>query len=186
MNGGQILERTPAELMHLLNDLQVRFETSARNLPELESLADLWQGLAFSVSGTRLVSAMTQVSEMLALPSMITRVPGSQPWIVGIANVRGTLLPITDLQAYLGAKPLVPNKSNRVLVVREGANVTGLLVASVLGMQQFKPEQHVPNAQMDGIAGAYVYEAYELDGELWPVFDLHALTTDPKFIAAAA
>jgi twitching motility protein PilI len=172
--------------LSLLGDMQERFETSARNLPELESLADLWQGLAFTVSGTRLVSAMTAVSEMLALPPMITRVPGTKPWIVGIANVRGTLLPITDLQAYLGAKPLAPNKSSRILVVRHDANVTGLLVASVLGMHQFRPDQHRPNVRVDGIAGAYVYDAYQVDDEFWPVFDIHALTSDPKFIAAAA
>lgn len=186
MNGTEPRVRTPEELLGLLSNLQSRFETSARNLPELESLADLWHGLAYTVFGTRLVSAMTQVNEMLALPPMITRVPGTKPWIVGIANVRGTLLPITDLQAYLGAKPLVPNKSSRILVAGHGANVTGLLVASVLGMRQFTPEQHMLDARIEGIAGAYVYDVFHVDDEVWPVFDINALTSDPNFIEAAA
>jgi twitching motility protein PilI len=178
--------RTPGELLGMLAELEQQFQESARNLPELEISENRWQGLAFQVAGVRVVSAMVELSEMLPYPGMITRVPGARDWIVGIANVRGTLLPITDLQAYLGTKRLVPGKSSRVLVVRHGQILTGLLVPAAFGMKQFDLEQHMPNARMQGPVGAYVHEAFQVEREIWPVFSLRSLVSDPRFIAGAA
>ena len=178
--------RSAGELLGMLADLERRFQESARNLPELETTESRWQGLAFQVAGVRLVSATVELSELLPYPSMISRVPGAQDWIVGIANVRGTLLPITDLQAYLGAKRLVPTKASRVMVVRYGQLLSGLLVPAAFGMKQFDFEQHVPNARMEGTVGAYVSEAFQVEREIWPVFSIRALVSDPRFIAGAA
>jgi hypothetical protein len=38
---------------------------------------------------------------------------------------------------------------------------------------------------MKGSLGAYVYEAFSLDGEAWPVFSMSALAADPEFRSAA-
>jgi len=176
--------RSPRELMDLLLGLDERFRTGARQLPELELQDDRWHGLAFSVAGVRVVAAMEELAEMLPFPHMLTRVPGAREWVVGLANVRGTLLPITDLQAFLGAKAHVPVKSSRVLVLRHPEITAGLLVPGVQGMQHFDFDRHVPHARMEGPVGRYVYEAFKTDNETWPVFSMRALADDPHFLAA--
>ncbi|MEJ2577249.1 MAG: chemotaxis protein CheW [Gammaproteobacteria bacterium] len=175
--------RPPHELMDLLLDLEERFRTGARQLPELELSDDRWQGLAFTVAGVRLVSAMQELAEMLPYPHMITRVPGARDWVVGLANVRGTLLPITDLQAFLGGKAQVPGKGSRVLVLPRSEINAGLLVPGVQGMQQFDRDCRV-EARLEGPVGQYVNEAFKVDDELWPVFGMQALADDPRFLAA--
>jgi len=123
---------------------------------------------------------------MLPYPEGITLVPGAKPWMMGLANIRGSLMPVIDLQLYLGAKPVVPSKLARMLVVRMRGLAAGLLVPSVQGMRHFGEEQRLSNARMKGALGEYVYDAFSVDGQLWPVFSFSALTADPGFRVAAA
>jgi twitching motility protein PilI len=177
---------TAQDILGLLADLESRSRETAIGLPQTEVRQEMWQGLSFVVSGVRLVSAMSEVTEMLRYPDHITRVPGASPWMLGVANVRGNLLPVLDLQAYLGGKPVVPGKTTRVLVINQRGVQTGVVVTSVLGMRHFEEQQRVSNTRVEGAIGAYVYDAFNTNGEIWPVFSMLALSVDPGFRSAAA
>lgn len=174
------------QVLGLLAELEQRSRETALGLPQTEVRRDIWQGLSFVLSGVRLVSAMNEVNEMLPYPEHITRVPGSAPWMLGVANVRGNLLPILDLQTYLAGKPIVPGKSTRVLVINQRGLRAGLVVTSVLGMRHFDERHRLSNARVEGAIGAYVYDAFNIDGEIWPIFSMLALSVDPGFRSAAA
>ena len=174
-----------ADAMTSLAEIEQRSQAAAQQLPEIEGSKDFWDALVFSVAGVRVTAAMNEVSEMLPYPDAITPVPGAKPWVLGLANVRGSLLPIIDLQVYLGAKAVVPSKATRILVLRLRGLVAGLLVPSVQGMRHFNIGDRLANARMKGTLGAYVYEAFSVDGEIWPVFSMTALAADPEFRSAA-
>ena len=72
-----------------------------------------------------------------ASPSVVTRVPGAKAWIRGIANVRGQLLPVVDLRAFLGGGTTNTDRSTRVLVAHHREVPAGLLVDEVLGFRRF-------------------------------------------------
>ena len=175
-----------AAVMASLEAIEQRSQIAAQGLPKSEGLANIWDALVFNVAGVRVVSAMKEVSEMLPYQERITRVPGAKPWMLGLANVRGSLLPIIDLQVFLGGKAVVPSKATRILVLRLRGLVAGLLVPSVQGMRHFNLSDQMPNARMKGALGAYVYEAFNFDNEVWPVFSMSALAADPGFRTAAA
>ncbi len=176
----------PGELMRLLAQIEEQSRKSARLVPQVEVDEDLWDGLAYSIAGVRVITAMNEIREMLPYPAQVTRVPGAADWVKGVANIRGTLLPVIDLQAFFGAKSVVPGKSARMLVVRMREINCGLLVPSVLGMRHFREEDKLANARMKGALGQYVFDAFSVEGEIWPVFSLSALTADPAFRSAAA
>jgi len=175
----------PRALVGMLADIERRSRDSARDLKDADLPQNLWQGLVFNVAGVRLVSAMGDVAELLPVPETLTRVPGTRDWLLGVANARGNLLTIVDMQAYLGAKPVVAAKANRVLVVRRGALTSGLLVPSVVGMRNFDVGHRLSNARLEGSIGAYVYDAFQIGREIWPVFNMRALAADPRFKSAA-
>jgi len=174
-----------ADVMAELRQIERRSQAAARQLPQSTGARNLWDGLVFNVGGRHVAAAMNEVSEMLPQQDKITRVPGSKPWMLGLANVRGSLLPVIDMQVFLGGKAVVPSKATRILVLRQLGLVAGLLVPSVQGMRHFSIDDHLPNARMKGALGAYVYEAYRLDGEVWPVLSMAALAADPEFRSAA-
>lgn len=177
---------TAKDILGLLTELELRSRETALGLPQTEVRRDLWQGLSFVLSGVRLVASMGEVNEMLSYPERVTRVPGASPWMLGVANIRGNLLPILDLQAYLDGKPVVPGKSTRVLVINQRGMRTGVVVTSVLGMRHFDEQARVVNTRVEGAIGAYVYDAFKVNDEIWPVFSMLALSVDPDFRSAAA
>ena len=75
-----------------------------------------WVGVGFRMSRVLLVSSRDQVREVFNYPDAITRIPGARRWLRGLANVRGTLLPIIDLQQFLGGDETVNGRSTRIMV----------------------------------------------------------------------
>ena len=73
--------------------------------------------MALKMAGELYLVAREEAREVLGVPAPLTRVPGAKSWILGLANVRGQLLPIIDLRAYLGSGPTPASRSARVIVV---------------------------------------------------------------------
>lgn len=95
-----------------------------------------WFGVAFEVAGQQLVAPMGEVSEILALPEL-TPIPLTKPWLLGVANVRGRLLPLVDLAKFLGLESRERLKSRKVMVIDQDGVFSGILVDQVMGMLQF-------------------------------------------------
>ena len=56
------------------------------------------------------------VREILDLPS-ITEVPGSQPFVRGLINVRGKVVPVADLRIKFGMELTPPTIDTRIVVI---------------------------------------------------------------------
>ena len=87
----------------LLRELERRSRVAITGSPADDVSTEEWVGIGLRLGNERFVVAREEVREVLMLPSTLTRVPGAKPWIRGLANVRGHLLPIADLRGFLGA-----------------------------------------------------------------------------------
>jgi purine-binding chemotaxis protein CheW len=76
----------------------------------------------------RLAVDLSHVSEVFKIGS-ITPVPGMPPLLVGVANLRGTIVPLVDLRPVLGA----PDSSapKYAAVMRDGVRYVGVLIDEV-------------------------------------------------------
>jgi len=175
--------RAPFELLY---ELEARARAHAFGLPQREEARTLWHGVGFRLAGMPLVAPLGQVREVLVSPP-VSRVPGAKEWVTGIANVRGTLLPILDLQGFLSSRPTARGRRTRVLVVQHSGVMAGLMVDEVLGLRHFFEEDrlaHIPSSA-EGLR-AYLSGAFSQAGEVWTVFDMHRLIQDPAFMQVAA
>jgi len=177
---------TVSDALHLLFDYEQRSQAQDLQVPAIMVKDEDWQGLAFMLDGVRVVSAMEEVRELLPYPESVTRVPGAKAWMLGLANVRGELLPIVDLQQFLGGAPVAVDEKSRVLVIRNRGASTGLLVSMVQGMRHLPVEKRIPDAHFEGVLGNYVYDVFGLEDGVWPVFSMAALVNDERFLSAAA
>jgi len=175
-----------SEVLDKLAEYARRSKLQEAKVPASLTKKEDWQGLAFVVDGVKLVAAMEEIRELLPYPESVTRVPGTKKWMLGLANIRGELLPIVDLQRFLGAPPVVINDRCRVLVIRNRGCSTGLLVPSVIGMRHLPLNRQVVGADFEGVVGHYVYDIFQLEDGAWPVFSMAALANDEKFLSAAA
>lgn len=174
-----------AEVLQLLQTIEQRSLVDHAELPQQKETARSWEGVLCSVAGYPLVAPLKQIVEILNQIPPLTRVPGTRDWLAGIANVRGTLLPVVDLQRYLGGKPLASGRRTRILVIDQHGVNCGLLVGNVQGMRHFADNQ---DAELPALAVSiqpYVEKGCQVDGELRPVLDLQRLAATSEFQVAA-
>lgn len=174
-----------SQVLDILRDIEKDAFRHASPLPAKRDTRPEWQGLGFQVGGTRLVSPLGEVDEILVVPRY-TALPRVKDWILGVANVRGRLVPIVDLHRFLGVTPTTPRIQWRVLIVRTNEIQVGLVVEQSLGMQYFQTdafEDGVPdglNALHTFVAGAYRH-----GGRVFYVVSLSSLVQDERFINVA-
>ena len=75
---------------------------------------------------------LTQVREVFKIDA-ITPVPGMPPALVGVANIRGSIVPVVDLRPSLGL-PSAP-RPHYAVVVWHGDRYAGILVDTVPEIQ---------------------------------------------------
>ncbi|MCZ8129806.1 MAG: chemotaxis protein CheW [Steroidobacteraceae bacterium] len=146
-----------------------------------------WVGVAFRLGAETFLVAREETREIMALPSFLTRVPGARPWIRGLANVRGQLLPIIDLRQYLGSGATSTGRNVRVLVVNHRDIPAGLLVDEVLGFRRFTDPEFQPEPPPTLVrCERYLAGAFRRSHDSWPVLSLKLLVESPSFLQAAS
>ncbi len=182
----------------LLAELERRGRVLAAQLAEGSPAAREWVGVALRLAGEHFLVAREETREVLGLPAPLTRVPGAKPWLRGLANVRGQLLPIIDLRQFLGSGVTPTTRNTRVLVVNHRELPAGLMVDEVLGFRRFPESAFSGNAPPTIVrcerylAGAFQREEPRLGEpaaggpEQWPVLSLRSLVESQAFQDAAA
>jgi len=175
----------------VLADYERRSLAHVVGLPEQLDAPGLWRGVGYRIGVHRLASGFDEVLEILPLPQ-VTAVPGAQPWMLGVANVRGNLLPIVDLKQFLEGERTVLHESQRVLLVRQPGGDVAVLIDELYGQRSFTEQQLLEADQVAGeriAEGRYAHfidRAYRLGDHPWGIFSLERLARTPEFRQAAA
>jgi len=157
----------------------------AAGLPILDDVKQSWTGIGFRIGSSMLVASMDEVAEILHMP-VYTQVPGVRSWMVGLANVRGNLLPLLDLKGYVTGQDLTSKKDCRVLVAKHDGSTTGLIVDEILGLKHFYLEEQafeIPSLA-DNLR-PFISMAFKHADEHWPVFSFKKLVQQEKFLQIA-
>jgi twitching motility protein PilI len=169
----------------ILADYERRSLAHAVVLPEVRTGKDQWRGVAYRIGSRRLVSSFDEVVEIVPMPP-VTPVPGAQPWLLGVGNLRGNLFPVVDLKQFLQAERTVLHEGQRVLVIRQAGGDVALTIDELYGQRSFGAGQAVdPGALAQGRFGHFVSQAFAGDGQQWGVFALSLLARTPEFRHAA-
>ena len=169
----------------LLAEIERRARRNAAGPPQQEDVREQWSAIGFHLGERRLLAPLGQVTEILTLP-VLTRVPGAKLWVLGIANVRGNLLPIMDLNGYLYGRRTVPGRRSRVLVINHRGVFAGLLVDQVLGLRHFEAvARSSVSPQADTELLAYLEPGFPVHEDVWPVFSMRRLAESPLFMQVA-
>jgi twitching motility protein PilI len=156
------------------------------SLPEEKVVAEQWVGLGFKVGDAQLVAAMGQIQEVVPCVPLAS-VQRTRSWMRGIANIRGTLVTVIDLQAYLGLEPVIIDQYSRLIVINDDALQGCLLVNRLQGLRHFDPVQdRCEIGQVQGNLAQYVVGGLCREQQKWLVFDINRLVSDRNFRQVAA
>ena len=170
-------EHHPYELLEQMDQLCKRM---ADAFPTHSQANEYWKGIGFSVAGQQVVTPWDEVAEIQSMPK-VARVPGAKDWVKGVANVRGTLLPVMDLGAFIGIRTKT-QRQQRLLVLNHDGIFCGLIVDEILGAMTFeKFEQMDEEPLVDEHFKPFLQGGFSKQDNDWPVFSLHAVAENPDF-----
>ena len=167
----------------LLLQIDQRCRVLAADLPSQPTRQDNWSGIGFRLGEHWYVAPMGEVSEVLHEPRF-TQLPGVKPWVKGVANLRGRLLPMMDLCAFFGHELSAARKQRRVLVLEHGDVFAGLMVDEVFGLQHFAQDSLESMDDLSGSIAPFIKGRFQREQD-WQVFSPFALAKSQSFMHVA-
>jgi twitching motility protein PilI len=145
----------------------------------------LWRGIGYRAGSQLFVSGIEEINELLAVPAL-TSVPGTKPWLLGVANVRGNLMPVIDLARFLFSERTLHSERTRLLVVRQGSGNVALMVDEVFGQRTVDVQQRrEAEPEQDPRLARFVDDRVDVDGQRLAMFSMGKLVRAPDFRQAA-
>lgn len=129
--------------------------------------------VVFQVGNLACGMLASRAREILA-PLPTTRIPGAPDSIVGLVNVRGTLLTVVDAHRLL-ERPRLPEHEGALLVVDVGTRRLGLSVGRVDDLFEIPADQLEAREALPGVDVRLVKAVGRRDGRHFIVLDTEAL-----------
>ena len=165
---------------HALVELQQRLASRLEAAREAPRPAG-W--LAVEAGGRGWLLPLAQAGEIHPQATWLP-LPHVQPWLLGVANLRGDLCAVVDLGAFLGlAAPPASLERGALVAFNASLNLqTALRVDRLLGLRD---HSHLTPASADGDAPRPDFagpEWADAEGRRWQVLDLACLAQHPLFL----
>jgi purine-binding chemotaxis protein CheW len=148
--------------------------------------ADLARGrqfVGFRLADQGYVFRIERIQEIV-IPSGTARVPEVPDYVEGVANLRGTIIPIINLRRLFGLAPKPVDADTRTVVVNVGSRTLGCTVDAVTRVMRIAGEQIQSAPDTVASAGRSFIEGFARVGdELLIVLDVDSLL-DPANLEA--
>lgn len=110
----------------------------------------------------------------------VTRVPYSPPFVLGVINLRGSIVPVIDLRVRFGLANAPFDASTVIVVVRvpsdRGERIVGIVVDSVTEVRDFLAEIiKPPTDALGALAVTFLKGIAAMTGKLVMIVDIEAL-----------
>ncbi|MDH5433925.1 MAG: chemotaxis protein CheW [Gammaproteobacteria bacterium] len=174
-------ESANLQAFEFLESIEKRSIESASFSAREEDLSRYWTGIGFKLSDIEYIVRLEDVAEIISIPRY-TKVPGAKSWVKGLANIRGSLLPIMDLHGFLGRTAGTNARRQRLLVVNKDDVHCGVIVDEIMGLNHFEKEEWVEDVPIaDESITPYVKGGFYSGTRLWTVFSMSSLVDTQAF-----
>ena len=103
--------------------------------------------VVFKVAGSEYALPAADVLQMESFTAA-TPVPGTQPWVTGIMQVRGRIVPVLDVRKRFGLPAAEHTLDTRVVVATHGTRAVALLVDAAREVLKLEDGQIKPPPEM--------------------------------------
>ncbi len=157
------------------------------NFATEEDRRDYWRAVSFRVGKVQLLVDERNVYGLLTLPE-ITIVPGTRKWMMGVANVRGELLPIVNFGDFLFNIATERSKHSLILVVQFQEVRSGLIIDQAYGVRRFPVDARTDIQMTDMLEPlkSVLSGSFEKEGTVFHAMEVEKLINETGFMQAAA
>ena len=137
------------------------------------------QFVAFRIEEQTYAFRIEQIQEIVIL-SQITRTPQVPEYVEGVANLRGSIIPIVNLRKLFGLEPKAIDADTRTIVVNVGNRVIGCTVDTVTQVVRIaKDDVHAAPDTVTGNGASYIAGFARVQDQLIVLLEVDELL-DPQ------
>lgn len=152
-----------------------------KDLSNIEQTNEILQLVRFRVGAEQYGLDILRVLEIIRMPP-ITRVPQAPPFIDGVINLRGRVIPIINTRRRFGLEEKENDSDTRIVIVEINGDHVGLVVDAVQEVLRIKQMSVEAPPQLAGGAD-YISGISRLDGSLLILLDLTELAAEAAEVA---
>ena len=142
--------------------------------PTAAASAHTFRACLFAIAGELLAIDLRYVREVFPIES-VTPVPKMPSVLVGVANLRGTVMPLVDMRPALGLPP-APVPQKLAVVIKHGPQQAGLLIDDVPQIRTLSADALLtPPTQPDRSAQPFIAALLPIDGKMGGLIEVPAL-----------
>jgi purine-binding chemotaxis protein CheW len=137
------------------------------------------QFVGFQLAGQEYAFRIEQIQEIVIL-EQVTKTPQVPAYVEGVANLRGSIIPIINLRKLFGMEPKSTDADTRTIVVNVGDRVMGCTVDTVSQVMRI-PEENIQPAPetVTGSGANYIAGFAKINNRLLIVLEIEELL-DPR------
>lgn len=140
---------------------------------------DEFQAIGFRVGNEEYGLPLSEVQEIITTPH-ITRVPKSPPYIKGVINLHGNVIPVFDIASRFEIGQTDFSVGSRVVVVEHGGEAVGLAAEAVSNVTKLpKGSVKPPPPLVSGIAAEYLAGVAKLPNRFLIFLNIGRVLSNP-------
>lgn len=159
--------------------LRARARALARTPPRATAAGAMLEVLEFRLASERYAVESRLVQEVHPLRDL-TPLPCTPPFVLGIVNVRGRILPVLDLKKFFDLPERGLTDLHRIILVHGNNLELGLLADVIVGVRNVRADSLLPSLPtLTGIRADFLKGVSD---ERLVVLDLDRILRDPKIV----
>jgi twitching motility protein PilI len=171
-----MMSDTAREALELVERLHAYDSADA---PSAEELAMSWVGTSVGIAGVSLLIGEGEIEEVIETPP-ITPIPGTKPWVMGVAAFKGGLLPVFSGDALFRNQPYTGRVRDYTMVIRRPGVFFGITLSHVERDLRLPIEDRIIDHAIDPDFAKFTLGGFMYRGEFLAVLDIDKLVADPE------
>lgn len=144
-----------------------------------------WVGTSLGIAGVPLLVGAGELEEIIETPA-VTAIPGTKPWVHGIASHKGGLLPIISGDVLFRKRPYSGRVRDYSMVVRRPGFHFGITLSSIERDLHFPIEQREMDHPVDEDFARYALGGFKHGDRFLAILDIDRLVAEEELSSAAA
>ena len=145
----------------------------------------VWTGTSLGIAGVSLLVGEGELSEIIETPA-VTPIPGTKPWVMGVASHMGGLLPIISGDVFFRGKPYAGRLRDYCMVIRRPGFYFGITLSAVERDVKFPLDQRDMDYPVDENFAGVTLGGFHYGERFLAILDIDKLVGDSDLSNAAA
>lgn len=171
--------------LQALDELVLAQAANGAESPSIAGEQMSWMGTSLGIAGVPLLVGEGELDEIVETPP-VTPIPGTKPWVMGVASYMGGLLPIISGDVFFRGRPYVGRMREYCMVIRRPGFFFGLTLSDVERDMKFPLDQRDMDFEVDKDLAPFALGGFHCGQRFLAILDIDKLVADGDLSNAAA